>query len=222
MRQRGAAEVQKAGSRAQPRASMGLRSTRATARQREVSDGGTSNVSEPESLRKTHLTLGRQGCVHAPLCAVYADAGGDSMASAPGLSRTWAEIVAIHESFAEKVGATDWTGAGRASVADWPAPRSSRELQQVVIFREQNFALSALGFIARIQRGGDAIFAFAGCILQHADCDFYLALDLLASALRSGCRCCRSGFPAWRLALPTDFVDRAFYSVLVHLTPSRR
>ena len=35
---------------------MGLRSTRATARQREVSDGGTSNVSEPESLRKTHLT----------------------------------------------------------------------------------------------------------------------------------------------------------------------
>jgi hypothetical protein len=35
---------------------MGLRSTRATARQREVSDGGTSSVSEPESLRKTHLT----------------------------------------------------------------------------------------------------------------------------------------------------------------------
>jgi hypothetical protein len=28
------------------------------ARQREVSDGGTSNVSEPESLRKTHLALG--------------------------------------------------------------------------------------------------------------------------------------------------------------------
>jgi len=37
---------------------MGLRSTRATARQLEVSDGGTSNVSEPESLRKTHLTSG--------------------------------------------------------------------------------------------------------------------------------------------------------------------
>jgi hypothetical protein len=35
---------------------MGLRSTRATARQREVSDGGTSSVSEPESLRKTHLS----------------------------------------------------------------------------------------------------------------------------------------------------------------------
>ena len=47
---------QKAGRRAQPKASMGLRSTRATARQREVSDGGTSSVSEPESLRKTHLT----------------------------------------------------------------------------------------------------------------------------------------------------------------------
>src|ERR1039458_2872605 len=45
--------VQNAGRRAQPKASMGLRSTRATARQREVSDGGTSNVSEPESLRKT-------------------------------------------------------------------------------------------------------------------------------------------------------------------------
>ena len=50
--------VQKAGRRAQLKASMGLRSTRATARQREVSDGGTSNVSEPESLRKTHLTQG--------------------------------------------------------------------------------------------------------------------------------------------------------------------
>jgi hypothetical protein len=46
---------------AQPNASMGLRSTRATARQREVSEGGTSNVSEPESLRKTHLASGRQG-----------------------------------------------------------------------------------------------------------------------------------------------------------------
>jgi hypothetical protein len=52
--------VQKPGRRAQPRASMGLRSTRATARQREVSDGGTSNVSEPESLRKTHLISGRR------------------------------------------------------------------------------------------------------------------------------------------------------------------
>ncbi|MGB7987203.1 MAG: hypothetical protein WCF54_18720 [Terracidiphilus sp.] len=39
-------------------ASAGLRSTRATARQREVSEGGTSNVSEPESLRKTHLASG--------------------------------------------------------------------------------------------------------------------------------------------------------------------
>jgi len=51
---------QKPGRRAQPTASMGLRRTRATARQREVSDGGTSSVSEPESLRKTHLTWGRR------------------------------------------------------------------------------------------------------------------------------------------------------------------
>jgi hypothetical protein len=35
---------------------MVLRSTRATARHLEIPDGGTSNVSEPESLRKTHLT----------------------------------------------------------------------------------------------------------------------------------------------------------------------
>jgi hypothetical protein len=43
-----------------PAASSGLRSTRTTARHADVwdaavSDGGTSNVSEPESLRKTHL-----------------------------------------------------------------------------------------------------------------------------------------------------------------------
>ena len=43
------------GRRAQPTASTGLRSTRATARHLVVSDGGTSNVMEPESLRKTHL-----------------------------------------------------------------------------------------------------------------------------------------------------------------------
>src|ERR1035438_263144 len=58
--------AQKAGRRAQPNASMGLRSTRATARQREVSDGGTSNVSEPESLRKTHLTSRRHGNCKPP------------------------------------------------------------------------------------------------------------------------------------------------------------
>jgi hypothetical protein len=57
-------KAQEAGRRAQPSASMGLRSTRATARQREVSDGGTSNVSEPESLRKTCLL-----CVDATRCA---------------------------------------------------------------------------------------------------------------------------------------------------------
>jgi hypothetical protein len=56
-------KAQEAGRRAQPKASMGLRSTRATARQREVSDGGTSNVSEPESLRKTCLLcVGATGC----------------------------------------------------------------------------------------------------------------------------------------------------------------
>lgn len=59
--------AQEAGKRAQPSASMGLRSTRATARQREVSDGGTSNVSDFKSLRKTHLTLGRRAEPSAPL-----------------------------------------------------------------------------------------------------------------------------------------------------------
>ncbi len=66
---------------------MGLRSTRATARQRVVSDGGTSNVSEPESLRKTHLTLGPRGllsglsgCVRAAaLRTVYPEERRDSM-----------------------------------------------------------------------------------------------------------------------------------------------
>ena len=40
-------------------ASKGLRSTRDTARHLEISDGVASNVSEPESLRKTHLLRGR-------------------------------------------------------------------------------------------------------------------------------------------------------------------
>ena len=66
--------AQKAGRRAQPIASMGLRSTRATARHREVSDGGTSNISEPESLRKTHLTwVGAAEC--APPCGQYTRTG---------------------------------------------------------------------------------------------------------------------------------------------------
>jgi hypothetical protein len=47
--------AQGAGRNAQLTASMGLRSTRATARHAEVSDGGTSNVRDAESLRKTHL-----------------------------------------------------------------------------------------------------------------------------------------------------------------------
>ena len=46
-------------------ASMGLRSTRATARHREDPDGVTSNVSEPESLRKTHLTPSQASTVNA-------------------------------------------------------------------------------------------------------------------------------------------------------------
>jgi hypothetical protein len=49
--------AQKAGRNAQPNESMGLRSTRATARHREVSDGGTASVSELDSLRKAHLTF---------------------------------------------------------------------------------------------------------------------------------------------------------------------
>ena len=56
---------------AQPRASRGLRSTRATARHRLTSDGGTSNVSDLESLRKTHLTLGRRVERCAALRTVY-------------------------------------------------------------------------------------------------------------------------------------------------------
>ena len=60
-----------AGRRAQLKASMGLRSTRATARHREVSDGGTSIVSEPESLRKTHLSLRKRGSVKRCLTPIY-------------------------------------------------------------------------------------------------------------------------------------------------------
>ena len=52
--------VREAGETVQLIAPMGLRSTRTIARQREVGDGGTSSVSEPESLRKTHLTPRRR------------------------------------------------------------------------------------------------------------------------------------------------------------------
>ena len=62
---------QEAGRRAQPTASRGLRSTRATARHREVSDGGTSNVSEPESLRKTHLTWAARTMRKCRACVTY-------------------------------------------------------------------------------------------------------------------------------------------------------
>ena len=77
--------VQEAGRRAQPRASMGLRSTRATARHREISDGGTSNVSEPESLRKTHLTWGSAANARC-LATVYPDTYCDSMTFHPLIS----------------------------------------------------------------------------------------------------------------------------------------
>lgn len=47
-----------AGSIAETRASRGLRSTRTTARQRDVPDDGRSKTIEPELLLKTHLTAG--------------------------------------------------------------------------------------------------------------------------------------------------------------------
>lgn len=47
---------QEVGKIVQAIASNGLRSTRDTARHLEISDGVASNVSEPESLRKTHLS----------------------------------------------------------------------------------------------------------------------------------------------------------------------
>src|ERR1035441_156561 len=54
-------KLHRAGRSAQLTASRGLRSTRAIARHAEVSDGGTSSVRDPESLRKTHLTLREAG-----------------------------------------------------------------------------------------------------------------------------------------------------------------
>src|SRR5947209_14955023 len=68
---RGRGEPQRAqpeGRKAQLAASSGLRRTRATARHVEVLDG-TSNVSEPESLRKTHLTGGE--AIHPPHHYLY-------------------------------------------------------------------------------------------------------------------------------------------------------
>src|ERR1035437_4919821 len=79
--------AQEEGRRAQLKESTGLRSTRTTARQREGPEGGTSHVSEPESLRKTHLTSGRQGSTPAALPSVYLHQALDSMLFAPGLNR---------------------------------------------------------------------------------------------------------------------------------------
>jgi hypothetical protein len=60
---------QTAGRKAQLTESTVLRSTRDTARHLEVSKGGTSNVSEPESLSKTHLNWG--GGFEARPCGQY-------------------------------------------------------------------------------------------------------------------------------------------------------
>jgi hypothetical protein len=60
--------------RAQLTESKGLRSTRTTARHREVPEAGTSNVSVPESLRKTHLTVAGQA-QRPPPCRQYTRCG---------------------------------------------------------------------------------------------------------------------------------------------------
>jgi hypothetical protein len=71
--------AQEAGRRAQLKASMGLRSTRTTARQREISDGGRSDVSDLESLPKTHLASRRRNGWRAALPTVYPDWAADSI-----------------------------------------------------------------------------------------------------------------------------------------------
>lgn len=63
--------VQNEGRRVQLTASMGLRSTRAMARQREISDRGRSIVSEPKSLLKTHLA--REAVANTATRSQYTD-----------------------------------------------------------------------------------------------------------------------------------------------------
>ena len=63
--------VQSQGRRVQLPASMGLRSTRAMARQREISDGGRSIVSESKSLLKTHLA--REAVANTATRSQYTD-----------------------------------------------------------------------------------------------------------------------------------------------------
>jgi hypothetical protein len=60
--------------RAQLKLSMGLRSTRTTARHRVVSDGGTSVVRKPVSLWKTHLAR-KRGIRMPPVGASIAHSG---------------------------------------------------------------------------------------------------------------------------------------------------
>jgi hypothetical protein len=78
----------RSGRRAQLRASRGLRSTRATARQREISDGGTSRLSEPESRLKTHLTWGGLRRTRAALRKVYPELARESIRSGGELGAT--------------------------------------------------------------------------------------------------------------------------------------
>ncbi len=63
--------VQNEGRRVQLAASTGLRSTRAMARQRVISDGGRSIVSEPKSLLKTHLA--REAVANTATRSQYTD-----------------------------------------------------------------------------------------------------------------------------------------------------
>ena len=62
--------AQEAGRKAQLTAWKGLRSTRATARQRVVGEGGRECAMAPESLLKTHLTPGDAIESRAPSKAV--------------------------------------------------------------------------------------------------------------------------------------------------------
>jgi hypothetical protein len=64
--------------RAQLNESIVLRSTREIARHLEVSNGGTSNVSEPKSLSKTHLAE-RRSLESTALRPVYPDGSANAI-----------------------------------------------------------------------------------------------------------------------------------------------
>jgi len=67
--------AQEEGSRAQLKLSIGLRSTRTTARQRVVCANGTSAVRMAVSLEKTHLASGQKPNRCSPMRQVYRMAG---------------------------------------------------------------------------------------------------------------------------------------------------